>query len=232
MTQRFFVTATGTDLGKTYVTAALVALARAKGRSVRAVKPLASGFEPDLPAASDAATLIAALGLDQGPDQADDTIAAVSPWRYRAPLSPDMAAAREGGTIDVPGLIRFSRDVLAGPEDLILIEGVGGVMVPLDGALTVRDWIAALGVETILVAGCYLGSLSHILTALEALVVRRIPVHAIVLSEGGAGGQAPVPLDEIVACIKRYWDLPVFIVQHRSGVQSWRQAVELAPLIL
>lgn len=225
--QRFFVTATGTDLGKTYVTAALAALARAKGRTVRAVKPLASGFDPDLPEASDAAALIAALGLDL----CADTVNAVSPWRYRAPLSPDMAATREGAAIDVPALIRFSRDVMAGPEDLILIEGVGGVMVPLDGVLTVRDWIAATGAETILVAGCYLGSLSHLMTAVEALSVRRIAVRAIVLSEGGAGGLAPVPLDEIVACVKRYVDLPVFIVQHRSGVQSWRQAVELAPLI-
>jgi dethiobiotin synthetase len=192
---RYFVTATGTEIGKTYVTAALTRLARESGRRVRALKPVVSGFAPEDLAASDPGILLAAAGL---PATALDVI---TPWRFRAALSPDMAAAREGRSIDFEALLRFSRAGLAGPEEIVLIEGVGGAMVPLDERHTVLDWIQALGIPALVVAGSYLGTISHSLTTLAALRQRGVPVRALVLSESP---QSPVPLAETAAVLARF----------------------------
>jgi dethiobiotin synthetase len=222
---RLFVTATGTEIGKTHVTAALAHLARARGRSLRVVKPLVSGFDPEAPAGSDPAVLAAASGL--APDAA--TLDRISPWRYRAPLSPDMAAAREGEAIDVEAVIGFCRAALAGPEDCVLVEGVGGVMVPLDARRTVRDWIAALEIPALLVAGSYLGTLSHTLTARLALADAGIPLHAIIVSESEA---SPVPLAETIAALGRFVaDVPILGLPRRPGAESWRDAPELSALL-
>ncbi|CAG0967233.1 partial dethiobiotin synthetase, partial [Rhodocyclaceae bacterium] len=101
--------------------------------------------------------------------------------------SPDRAAALEGRTIDVAGLVGWCRSEIARNEDLLLIEGVGGVMVPLDGQRTVLDWMAALQLPVLLVAGTYLGAISHALTALAALRSAGLAPAAIVLNESAGG---------------------------------------------
>src|SRR5262249_4163678 len=122
-----FVTGTGTDVGKTFITAALIRHARATGGAVEAFKPVLSGFDPVAAATSDAGVLLAALGQPI----TNETIDRTSPWRFAAPLSPDLAAAREGRALDFGAVVDFSRRAAAG-RGLVLIEGVGGVMVPLD----------------------------------------------------------------------------------------------------
>lgn len=174
----FFITATGTDAGKTFLTTALIRHLREKGRSVAAFKPVASGFDSAAIATGDTGRLLAAM---QRP-LSDDACETVSPWRFAAPLSPDMAAARENRAIDFSALVAFSRKA-ATAADIVFIEGVGGVMVPLDATHTVLDWIAALAMPGVLVAGTYLGAISHTLTALDALTHKGCPVQAIVLNE-------------------------------------------------
>ena len=221
---RLFVTSTGTEIGKTHVTAALAHLARCAGRSLRVVKPLVSGFDPAAPEGSDPAVLAAAAGLALAA-----ALDQISPWRYREPLSPDMAAAREGKAIDFAALTGFCRAALAGPEECVLVEGVGGVMVPLDGLHTVRDWIAALEIPAVLVAGSYLGTLSHTLTARLALEDAGIPLHAVVVSESAT---APVPLAETVAALRRFIPGTQIIgLPRRPGEESWRDAPELLGLL-
>jgi len=99
----YFVTATGTDIGKTYVTAGIIRAARAAGRPISAIKPLLSGYTPETAATSDAAILLAAMGRRV----THRNIAAITPWRFTAPLSPDLAAAREGRTLNLPALAAF-----------------------------------------------------------------------------------------------------------------------------
>ncbi len=89
-----FITATGTDVGKTFVAASLIGHLRQMGRVVEAIKPVVSGFDPTQAATSDPAVLIKALGVPVTPQ----AIEQISPWRFRAPLSPDLAARREGRT--------------------------------------------------------------------------------------------------------------------------------------
>jgi dethiobiotin synthetase len=182
-----FITGTGTDIGKTWLACELLRHWRAEGRSVAAFKPVLSGFDPAHPEASDAGALLAALGREANAAELD----AIAPWRFAAPLSPDMAAAREGRRIDFEQLVGFTRRAASADSCSTLIEGVGGVMVPLDETHTVRDWIAASGLPAVLVAGSYLGSMSHTLSALEALVRADVPVTAIAVNES-EGSSVPL----------------------------------------
>jgi dethiobiotin synthetase len=192
-----FITGTGTDVGKTYVAASLIRHLRSMGRIVDALKPVVSGFDPATPASSDPGILLQALGFSV----TEEEINRIAPWRYRAPVSPDIAAKREGQTIDVDGVIGFCRTAIDQRRDILLIEGVGGIMVPLDDERTVLDLMMALQLPLILVTGSYLGTISHTLTALDALFRRNLKVLAIIVSETP---NSPVPLPDTVAAISRF----------------------------
>lgn len=191
----FFITGAGTDVGKTFVACGLIRALRARGEVVRAVKPVASGFDAGDPGPSDAGQLLAAMDRPATPE----AIAAICPWRFAAALSPDMAAACEGKAIDFNAVVAFSR--ASTPGETLLVEGVGGVMVPLDGRHTTLDWMTALGFPAILVGGSYLGALSHTLSAFEVLRGRGVKVAAIVCSESP---DSTVSLDETVRSIATF----------------------------
>ena len=214
-----FVTGTGTGVGKTQVAAALCRQFRAAGRPVHALKPVMSGYDPAAPGESDAGVLLAGLGRDATPA----AVAAIAPWRFAAPLSPDMAAAREGRRLALADIVAFCR---AAEGDPLLIEGVGGVMVPLDDRHTVADWMAALAAPALLVAGSYLGTISHTLTALAALRERGIRVAGLALSESPV---SPVPPAETAAVIARHaGPLPIAILPRLDAAPApWRAAPDL-----
>src|SRR5580704_4604157 len=104
-----FVSATGTDVGKTFVTTGLIRHFLGEGRAVDANKPVVSGFDPAALAASDHGALLAALNRPVTIPEAER----ISPWRFAAPLSPDMAARREGRAIDFDALTEFCRTAMA-----------------------------------------------------------------------------------------------------------------------
>jgi dethiobiotin synthetase len=205
-----FITATGTDVGKTFVAAALIRHLRQMGRTVDAIKPIVSGFDPARPNTSDPGVLLTALGKQVTQPEIDR----ISPWRYRAPLSPDLAARREGKTVDVNAVIEFCHNAIETKEDILLIEGVGGIMVPLDENKTVLDVMMALRLPLILVAGSYLGTISHTLTALDSLFRREMHVLATIVSETP---NSTVPLDETVAAISRFTEPVIGIARARRG---------------
>ncbi|MCX7148926.1 MAG: dethiobiotin synthase [Rhodocyclales bacterium] len=192
-----FITGTGTDIGKTWLACALLRHWRAAGLAPAAFKPVLSGFDALRPELSDAGQLLFALGRESSTAELD----AIAPWRFAAPLSPDMAAAREGRRINFDELVAFSRQAAAASPRPLLIEAVGGVMAPLDQTHTVRDWIAASGLPCLLVAGSYLGSLSHTLTALEALQRVGAGVTAIVVNETPG---STVALDATLEALSRF----------------------------
>jgi len=193
----YFVTSTGTDIGKTFVTAGLIRYLREAGQTVAALKPVVSGYEPSVVETSDPAVLLAALGRPVSADEVER----IAPWRFRAPLSPDLAAARENRSIDFAQLTAFSRAAIDAANGMLFIEGVGGIMVPLDAERTVLDWMAAIDIPLLLVVGGYLGTISHTLTALDVLTQHRLKVAAIVVSESERN---PVELDDTVASIARF----------------------------
>ena len=215
-----FVTGTGTGIGKTVVTAALCRELRAAGRPVRALKPVLSGYDPAARDESDPSVLLASLGEPV----TDDAVAAIAPWRFAAPLSPDMAAAREGRRLDLREIVAFCREA---PGDPLLIEGIGGAMVPLDDRHTVLDWIAELAAPALVVAGSYLGTISHTLTTLSAMRGRGVEVAGLVISESE---QSPVPPAETAATIARHAGaLPIALLPRLPPAPApWRDAPPLA----
>jgi len=193
----YFVTATGTGIGKTFVTRGLIRALRANDRHAEALKPIMSGYEPSEAAGSDAGLLLAAARRPVS----EESISLISPWRFAAPLAPDMAAAREGRTIDFDDLIPFCQAAVRSIRGVLLIEGAGGVMSPINADRTVLDWIGRLELPVILVAGSYLGMISHTLSALDAIARRGLVVKAVVISETPG---SPVRLDETRDTIARF----------------------------
>ena len=102
-------------------------------------------------------------------------------------LSQDRAATAEERSIDFNDLVSWCHREIIRSEDALLIEGIGGVMVPLDAQFTVRDWIAELGLPVLLVAGTHLGAISHTLSALAALRDVGVKPAAIVVNESAGG---------------------------------------------
>lgn len=192
-----FVTATGTDVGKTFLACGMIRQLRARGTAVDALKPVVTGFDPRAAHASDTGRLLAALGRALTPRQVEE----VSPYRLREPLSPDHAARIEGRPVDFGGLTAFCRDWVGRHEGALIIEGIGGIMVPLDDRHTVLDWMRDLGLPAILVAGSYVGTLSHTLSALDVLERSALTVAAVVVSE--TPGSAAT-LDDTVRTLRRF----------------------------
>lgn len=192
-----FITATATNVGKTQVVASLIRHLRQSGRTVEAVKPIVSGYDSARAAASDPGVLIAALGLPFSPE----SIERVSPWRFQAAVSPDLAARYEGRSIDVDRVVAFCQSAVERHRDVLLIDGVGGIMVPLDDSRTILDVMMALDLPLILVAGSYQGAASHTLTALDSLFRRGMKVLATIVNETPDSTE---PLDEVVGSIARF----------------------------
>jgi dethiobiotin synthetase len=167
-----FVTGPGTGAGKTLVSRALAAALRSRGLRVAAVKPIETGVAPD---PLDAHALAAAAG---------EPALASDPALYRAPppLSP-FAALLEGhaSAPDLPGIIHCVQS-LATASDVILVEGAGGLLTPLDAHHDLADLALALGYPLLLVARDELGVLSHVLTCAESAQSRGLRVAAVILS--------------------------------------------------
>jgi dethiobiotin synthetase len=114
-----------------------------------------------------------------------------------------MAAAREGRAIDFAAVTEFCRAAIAACRSHLFIEGIGGIMVPLDASHTVLDLITQLRLPLLLVAGTYVGTISHTLTALQVLARRNLDIAAIVVSESQ---DSAAGLDDTVATIARFSD--------------------------
>lgn len=214
----YFVAGTGTGVGKTFTTCALIHAARTGRYLVRAHKPVVTGYSDGDPN-TDTARIIKALGILHD----EKAIEKISPWRYAEPLSPHLAAVHTNQFIDTDGLIGWTNVTLEKSATFEFIETVGGVMVPLNYAHTTRDWMAAVGAPVILVTGSYLGSLSHTLTAMESLRAVRLPIAAVIVSESEKDG---VDLQEMRGSIAAFaTDVPVVIAQPR--VADYTEATDI-----
>jgi dethiobiotin synthetase len=178
-----FVTATATDSGKTFVTRGLARSAARTGARVAALKPIETGVAPD---PRDAVALALAAGR---PELAHD------PELYRAllPLAPYAVALESGEPPpDVPRLIARVR-VLARESDVLLVEGAGGLLVPIDRDRTMADLAQALALPLLMIACDQLGVLSSVLTCVESALSRGLRVTAVILSQHGAASDDPSP---------------------------------------
>jgi dethiobiotin synthetase len=168
-----FVTGTDTGVGKTVVAAALAAALRAAGRRVAAAKPVLTGTdEPPTVWPRDDELLAAAAG---------STPEVVAPLRFGPPVAPHLAARLAGTRIDPHELERTARAAGRG-ADVLVVEGVGGLLVPLTDDYCVRDLAAALALPVVVAARPGLGTINHTLLTLEAARAGGLEVRAVVLT--------------------------------------------------
>jgi dethiobiotin synthetase len=169
MGRKIFVTATDTGAGKTWVTASAVRSILKEGGSVRALKPIACGLD-EQGNNEDIDALLAAQNLNHA-DQ-------ISLYRYPLPAAPSQAAAAEGQSVDLEKLLQWC-EAEASKVECCLIEGIGGLMVPITDGWLLSDWIEALPeMEIWLVIGCRLGAINQALLTLEKLKqMGRSPAH-------------------------------------------------------
>jgi dethiobiotin synthetase len=200
--QGLFVTGTGTGVGKTVLSASLLAAIAATGRPVRAHKPVLTGLEEHQPGAAppgrwppDHELLAAAAGM--APED-------VAPLRYHPAVSPHLAAKLAGEQLDPAQMLAAARSAVHTPthttaaphsrtaplcetvaqtdESFVIVEGVGGLLVPLANDYTVRDLAVQLALPLLIAAPPGLGTINHTLLTLHAARSAGLEVHAVVLT--------------------------------------------------
>ncbi|MFC5702403.1 dethiobiotin synthase [Cohnella faecalis] len=196
-----FVTGTDTNVGKTIVTAAITAVLRAEGRNVGIWKPVQSGALLGS-GATDAERLLQWTGIRERPG-------AVSPYTFEAPLAPLLAAQKAGLSLTLQEVIAAGEPLVRRYESL-LIEGAGGVAVPLTADALVADLIAELRIPALIVARSGLGTINHTLLTVSYLRQLKVPITGIILNDGecGAGKDDPSVASNAEQ-IERYSGIPV-----------------------
>ena len=203
-TPGLFITGTDTEVGKTYVAAAIAASLRQSGRRVAVLKPVATGCVKSREGliSEDAELLAAASDTDQPLDL-------ICPNRYVEPLAPSVAARRARQPVDYAAIARSI--ALAGIVDVWIVEGAGGVLTPLDEEHTMRDLIAALGLPAVVVATPKLGTINHTLMSVEALRNAGITVAGVVMNRYPTDTPS-VAEETAVAEIERLGRVPVLAI--------------------
>jgi dethiobiotin synthetase len=222
MTAAFFITSTGTGIGKTLVTTALCWQLKQRDFNVTALKPVISGFDGEN-VESDSALILKSCGLNPTPQM----MKTISPWQFAAPLSPHLAAHKEKKFIVFEEVVEFCEEHAAMQSGIVLVEGAGGIMTPLDDRHTMLDVAERLRWPVILVCGSYLGAISHTLTALDTLKTRAIPVAAIVVSESEESG---VSLNETVEGLSPFVpSITIVKLPHaRPDVELWKHVANIS----
>ena len=162
----FFVTGTDTGVGKTLVTAALLRRLRESGVTVAGMKPVAAGVVagPEGPTNPDALLL-------QAKSSVRHPYALVNPWLFEPAIAPHIAAAEAGLVIDTNRIVK-AHEILRASADVVLAEGAGGFLVPLDAHRSFAELPGLLDMEVLLVVGLRLGCLNHALLTSDAIAAR------------------------------------------------------------
>lgn len=191
-----FVTGTDTGVGKTVITAALAVCLKQRSLRVAVMKPIETGCSEGH---SDAERLVASIS-DTSP------IDLVSPYRFAMPVAPLTAARAAGQSIDIGRIAAAFRRV-AQERDIVFVEGVGGVRVPVSDKMDVRDVIAFLRLPALIVGRAALGGVNHALLTVDALRQRAIPIIGIALNQL----QAHTNPDQVMSTVD--------LIRERSGVR-------------
>lgn len=167
-----FVTGTGTEVGKTYVAAAIARTLVEEGKRVGVFKPAVTGLGEE--GESDHELLRRAAGSAQSADE-------IAPYRYEPPMSPHLAAELAGERIERHRLLAVARAAADG-ADALVAEGVGGLLVPFSTDYLVRDLAVDLGLPLVVAAPPGLGTINHTLLTVEAARAAGLEIAAVVLT--------------------------------------------------
>jgi len=173
----FFITGTDTDIGKTVVTACLIKLFKSQEIDVGVMKPIETGVDPacNSSANSDAKFLMEVSGNT-------DPVDKVCPYRFKTPASPYQAAKIAGKEI-LPATIIENLKTLESHHNLMLIEGVGGLLVPITNRYNVANLVLEIGLPLIIVSSIRLGTLNHTLLTINAAQQYGLKIKGIILNQ-------------------------------------------------
>ena len=171
-TAGIFVTGTDTGVGKTLVSLALIAAFRKSGLKVGAMKPIETGVETEGPL--DAIALRDAAG-------STDPLATICPQQFALPAAPNAAASAEDREVDL-NAIDAAYATLAKGRDLMVVEGAGGLLVPIQKGWTMADLARRLDLPLLVVARASLGTINHTALTLEVAALKELPVLGVVIS--------------------------------------------------
>ena len=177
--QGLFITGTDTGVGKTVVTAAILAHLQSQGQKTGVMKPIETGVDSECSSAanSDALFLMECGGIE-------DALAEICPIRLKPTASPFQAATIENRPIQ-PETILSAYRKLSGKYDRMLVEGIGGVRVPITRDYGVVELMRDIGLPAVVVACYQLGTLNHTLMTLDTLKQNGIPVRGVVFNQTG-----------------------------------------------
>jgi len=176
MKNGIFITGTDTGVGKTFIGAGIATALRKLGVDVGVMKPAETGCRSNrgklVP--NDALSLMRAANVD-------DDLDLVNRYRFKAPIAPAVAAAQEGKTIEMRRLMADFR-ALQRKHPFMIVEGAGGILVPLTAERTFLDLAALFGLPVLIVARPGLGTINHTLLTVMAIDQRRLPIAGIVIN--------------------------------------------------
>ena len=201
-----FVTGTDTEVGKSVVAASICAALTGRGERVAAFKPVVTGLDEEAgPFGRDHELLASAASSGQA---ADD----VAPYRFGPPVSPHLAAELAGASIEPAELVRAAR-----AYELMVCEGVGGLLVPITPGYLVRDLAVDLALPVVIAARPGLGTINHTLLTVEAARAGGLSVAAVVMTPWPA---EPTPMQRSNrATVERLGDVRVCGLPHTSRRQ-------------
>ena len=229
MTRTFFVTGTNTEVGKTYITAALLHRAGEQGLRTAAIKPVASGCEqtPEGLRNSDALTLMDAMSEALDYQQ-------VNPIALEPAVAPHIAAMEAGKRLDASRLVGICRGVMSGRADLVLIEGAGGWRVPLAPRQFLSDLPKELSLPVILGVNMELGCINHALLTAEAIHRDGLALAGWVANFARGPQEAMPRADENLMTLRALLPAPCLgVVAHdeQGDYRNGAAHLDLAPLL-
>jgi dethiobiotin synthetase len=216
-----FITATDTGVGKTLITSALVARLTQRGIDVGVMKPIETGVSRSIKAQSDGARLRRAAG-------SHDPIAEVCPYVFRLPVAPLSAARAEKTTVRMATILR-AFCALRKKHALVVVEGVGGLHVPITGTADVLNLVQRMRLPAIVVGPSGLGGINHALLTLHALRQKKIPILALVLNQRQPAQTKTARVQEqsTVSLLRRLAGVPVVgpIPYSPSVNRNWNEGL-------
>jgi dethiobiotin synthetase len=184
MKQAFFVTGTDTNVGKTYIACKLIQQYVAQGFKVVGMKPVAAGCDwVDGEWVNDDVLKLEAASNVKAPRSL------TNPYSFKAPIAPHIAAEQDGIVIEI-SVIKQAYDELNKLADIVIVEGAGGLLVPLDADKTILDLMQELQIPVVLVVGMKLGCINHTLLTIEAIQQRQLILDAWVANSMDLNMQA------------------------------------------
>lgn len=228
--QGVFITATDTGVGKTFVGSALVTCLSQRGIDVGVMKPIETGVSQSTGAQSDGARLRKAAGTR-------DPMTEVCPYVFRLPVAPFSAARAEAKTVRMATILRTFR-TLDQKHAFMVVEGVGGIYVPLTQALNLLDLINEMRLPVIVVGRSGMGGINHALLTLHALREQNIPIVALVLNQqrpvrtkiARVQEQSTVNLLRRLAGVPVVGPLPHTPLVNRNWNEGWVSLAKTAPI--